>query len=145
MREEICWSSMWNLFGKRVQWMTASFVTRQKFERKSAKVLFKFCLANAFSEWLPLFVVVEGGIQMLGWGSLIECIILIGRHFPKLLSIFRSLVTNTIHFGWYGVLSVSRREKWINKRMLLETLEGFVSNSFPFRNGQKSQKPLMEP
>lgn len=28
--------------------------------------------------------------------------------------------------------------------MLLETLEGFVSNSFPFRNGQKSQKTLME-
>lgn len=48
--------------------MTASFVMRQKFERKSAKVLFKFCLANAFSEWLPLFVVVEGGIQNVRLG-----------------------------------------------------------------------------
>ena len=48
--------------------MTASFVTRQKFERKSAKALFKFCLANAFSERLPLFVVVEGGIQNVRLG-----------------------------------------------------------------------------
>ena len=144
MREEICWSSMWNLFGKRVQWMTASFVTRQKFERKSAKVLFNFFWQTHLVNGCLFLSLLKEAFKMLGWGSWVECIILIGRHFPKLLSIFRSLVTNTIHFGWYGVLSVSRREKWMNKRMLLETLEGFVSNSFPFRNGQKSQKPLME-
>lgn len=148
MREEICWSSIWNSFGKRVQWMTASFLPLFCVKNLRESLL-KFCLNFVWQTHLVndcLFLsLLKEAFKMLGWGSWVECIILIGRHFPKLLSIFRSLVTNTIHFGWYGVLSVSRREKWINKRMLLETLEGFVSNSFPFRNGQKSQKPLMEP